>query len=63
MDPHRPARGPHVAEFGGEGECSQPEPVEGIILGQGGASSPLDLVVKREEASPSNTVWYVGRCR
>jgi hypothetical protein len=42
-----------LPKFGGERECSQPEAVERIILGQGGASFPLDLVVKREDASPS----------
>jgi hypothetical protein len=52
VDPHRPTRCPDVAELGGEGQCSQPEPVEGIILGQGGASFPLDCQVKREDASP-----------
>jgi hypothetical protein len=53
VDPHGPARGTDVAELGGERQCSQPEPVEGIIFGQGGASFPLDVVVKREDASPS----------
>jgi hypothetical protein len=30
-----------------------PEPEQGTILGQGGASFPLDLLVKRQDASPS----------
>ena len=55
MDPHGPAGRPHVAQLLGQGECSQPEPVQGIIGGQGGASFPLDWQVKREEASPLPT--------
>ena len=36
VDPHGPTGRPDVAELLGEGECSQPEPVPGIIDGQGG---------------------------
>lgn len=41
----------------------KPEPVQGIIDGQGGASFPLDWQVKREDASPCLRVWDVARCR
>src|SRR3989442_1515329 len=36
VDPHGPAGGPGVAELLGQGQCSQPELVQGIINGQGG---------------------------
>ncbi len=58
VDPHGPASRSHAPELPGEGEHSQPERVQGIIGGQGGASFPLDVVVKRQDASPST--WGVG---
>ena len=55
MDPHGPARCPSVPQFLGEGECSQPEPVQGIIGGQGGPPFRSTWVVKREDGPPLAT--------
>lgn len=52
VDTHRPKRGPHVAEVRGERESSQPDPLEGTILGGEAAPFPLNSQIKREEASP-----------
>ena len=57
VDAHGPAGGPD-ADLLGEAKQPHPEPEQGIILGQGGASSLLDFSVKRKDASPST--WGVG---
>jgi hypothetical protein len=45
MDSHRPAGGPHSAEFGRDGEHSWTQAVQQVILRHGNASSQLDLAV------------------
>jgi hypothetical protein len=57
VDPHGPARGPHP-DLLSKAKQPHPEPEQGIILSQGGASFLLEWLLKQEDASPST--WGVG---
>ena len=52
MDPHRLAGSSDIAGFLGQGKDAHPEAKQGIILGQGRASSLLVLVDKQKDARP-----------